>query len=64
MKIRSAKAIEKVDVKFEECCLSLIDNSKEQNVRDRLVPLTTYLAIRKSDLRFVGMINIRHKLNE
>lgn len=49
---------------FEKWYSALIDNSNEKTVRDGLVPATTYLAIRKSDSKLVGMIDIRHKLNE
>jgi predicted acetyltransferase len=49
---------------FEEWYSALIDNSSEETVREGLVPATTFLAIRKSDSKLVGMINIRHKLND
>lgn len=49
---------------FDEWLSALVDNSKEETVREGLVQATTYLAIRISDGRLVGMINIRHKLNQ
>lgn len=49
---------------FENWYSAIIDNSNEKTVREGLVPATTYLSIRKSDSKLVGMIDIRHKLNE
>ncbi len=49
---------------FEEWYSAIIDNSREETVREGLVPATTYLAIRKSDSKLIGMIDIRHRLNE
>lgn len=49
---------------FEKWYSAIIDNSNEKTVRNGLVPATTYLSIRKSDSKLVGMIDIRHKLNE
>lgn len=49
---------------FETWLLKLADNSKKETVRKGLVPASTYLAIRLSDKRIVGMIDIRHRLNE
>lgn len=40
------------------------DLSKELSEKDKRVPATVFLAIRKSDNRIVGIIQIRHKLNE
>lgn len=39
------------------------DNLKEETVRDGLVPATTYLAFNNDD-KLVGMIDIRHRLND
>jgi len=49
---------------FEEWYGHLIANSNPATVSIGLVPASTYLAIRKSDHRLVGMIDIRHYLNE
>ncbi len=49
---------------YQEWYSALIDNSNADTVRPGLVPSTTYLAIRQSDQRLVGMIDIRHKLND
>ena len=38
--------------------------SSEETVPDGFVPSTTYLAIRTSDKKLVGMIDIRHRLND
>ncbi|APQ95830.1 putative acetyltransferase [Clostridium botulinum] len=42
----------------------LTNNSKEETVAEGLVPSSTYLAIRLVDNKLIGMIDIRHKLNE
>lgn len=42
----------------------LHDNSSEQTCRADWVPASTFLAVRPSDGRIVGMIDIRHHLNE
>lgn len=38
--------------------------ASEETVPANKVPVTQYLTIRKSDNRLVGMINIRHRLND
>lgn len=49
---------------YTEWYEALLDNCKEETVRQGLVPSSTYLAIRESDQRIVGIIDIRHRLNE
>ncbi|ELC8442942.1 GNAT family N-acetyltransferase [Clostridium perfringens] len=49
---------------FEEWMEILKDNSNINTVREGFVPSSTYLAVRESDNRIVGMIDIRHFLNE
>lgn len=51
-------------VSFDEWFLNIIKNSKKETVREGLVPSHTYLAVRLSDNRVVGMIDIRHYLND
>lgn len=48
---------------FEEWYRANQDNLKEETVRDGLVPATTYLAFNNDD-KLVGMIDIRHRLND
>ncbi|XZL29214.1 GNAT family N-acetyltransferase [Clostridium perfringens] len=48
---------------FEEWIQILKDNSHISTVRGGFVPSSTYMAIRESDNRIVGMIDIRHFLN-
>lgn len=48
---------------FEEWYQAFKDNLKEETVREGLVPATTYLAIDETN-KLVGMIDIRHELNE
>lgn len=49
---------------FEEWMEILKDNSNINTVREGFVPSSTYLAVRESDNRIVGMIDIRHFLNK
>ena len=49
---------------FEEWYDAFCDNLKEETVREGLVPATTYMAISVNDNRLIGMIDIRHRLNE
>lgn len=49
---------------FEEWYSAFCDNLKEETVRDSLVPATTYLAISIDDGRLIGMVDIRHRLND
>ncbi|WP_315076575.1 GNAT family N-acetyltransferase [uncultured Clostridium sp.] len=49
---------------FESWLDAIKDNSTEETVREGFVPSSTYLAIRKSDKKIVGMIDIRHSLND
>ena len=53
------------NAKNVEGWLTKIDkNSREETVEEGLVPATTYLAIHKDDNRVVGMIDLRHRLND
>ncbi|MCL2559034.1 MAG: GNAT family N-acetyltransferase [Turicibacter sp.] len=47
-----------------EWLANLKKNSCEETVTEGLVPATTYLAIRNADRQIVGMIDIRHRLND
>ena len=49
---------------FEEWHNAIIANLKEETVREGLVPSTTYIAISSNDDRLLGMIDIRHRLND
>lgn len=49
---------------FEEWIQILKDNSHIGTVRDGFVPSSTYMAIRESDNKIIGMIDIRHCLND
>ena len=49
---------------IDEWLEKLKRNLKEETVDKELVPATTYLVIREDDKRLVGMIDIRHKLND
>ncbi len=48
---------------FEEWFDAWKDNLTEATVRDNLVPATTFLAVNEND-DVVGMIDIRHRLND
>lgn len=49
---------------YSEWVQQKIDWSNEINVPEEFVPATTYFAIRESDGRIVGMIDLRHCLND
>ena len=49
---------------FEEWLKAIVDNSFEETVRQGFVPSSTYLSVRVEDDKLLGMIDIRHKLNE
>lgn len=42
----------------------LEQNSREETVEAGYVPATTFFGVREGDGRIVGMINIRHRLND
>ena len=48
---------------FKEWYEALLDNSCEATVREGLVPATTFLAVDEND-RLVGMVDLRHRLND
>lgn len=48
---------------FEDWLRSCTDNLTEETVGPRLVPATLFLAVDEND-RLVGMIDVRHRLNE
>ena len=48
---------------FKEWYEALLDNSCEATVREGLVPATTFLAVDEND-RLVGMLDLRHRLND
>ena len=51
------------DAETVEAWLRMIsDNRNEQTVREGLMQASTFLCIRKSDGRMVGIIDIRHRL--
>jgi len=49
---------------FEEWYSAFCDNLSEETVRDGLVPATTYMVISTYDDHLIGMIDIRHILND
>lgn len=49
---------------FEEWLAAIHRNSREETVAPGLVPATTFLAVRKSDGLLVGMLDLRHRLND
>ena len=49
---------------FDEWFSVIIDNLKEETVRTGFVQASTYLAVRTCDQRVIGMIDIRHRLND
>ena len=49
---------------YEAWLSALCDNARPETARPGMVDASTFLAIRGSDGRLVGMIDIRHRLNE
>ncbi|APH17711.1 acetyltransferase [Clostridium botulinum] len=49
---------------FDEWLSIVMDSSREETVMYGLVPSSTYLAIRLVYNKLIGMIDIRHKLND
>lgn len=49
---------------YEAWQKQVMDNRHEETVQEGLVPASTYLAIREEDQKLVGMIDIRHRLND
>lgn len=49
---------------YEEWLSAVKDNQKEETVREGRVPASTYLAIGVGDNKLIGMIDIRHRLND
>ena len=49
---------------FEEWYSVFCDNLNEETVREGSVPATTYMAISINDGHLIGMIDIRHRLND
>lgn len=49
---------------FEQWHSAILDNLNEETVGAGLVPATTYIAISSDDDRLIGMIDIRHRLND
>lgn len=49
---------------YESWQKQVMDNMYEETVQEGLVPASTYLAIREKDQKLVGMIDIRHRLND
>ncbi|HCW52397.1 MAG TPA: GNAT family N-acetyltransferase [Clostridium sp.] len=49
---------------FESWLKKVQEHLKEETITDGFVPATTYMAIRKEDGRLIGMIDIRHRLND
>jgi predicted acetyltransferase len=49
---------------FEAWFQVLLDNSCDETVREGLVPSTTYLVVTRGNHRLIGMIDIRHRLND
>ncbi len=49
---------------FADWLQAIQDNSRDETVHDGLVPSSTYLAIERASGEVVGMIDIRHRLND
>ena len=49
---------------FEDWYDAVQDNANKQTVRKGIVPTTVYLSLSSKDSRLIGMIDIRHYLND
>lgn len=49
---------------FDEWLQAVRNGEKEETVQEGFVPASEYLAIREADKRLVGMVSIRHRLND
>lgn len=49
---------------FEEWHKSVLNNLKEETVKEGLVPAAIYIAISTENNRLLGMINVRYRLND
>src|SRR5690348_16973882 len=49
---------------YDDWLERLKNNANEQTVNPNWVVSTTFFALRKSDSKIVGMVDIRHTLNE
>lgn len=49
---------------YDEWLLKLEEDLDLPNIPEEKVPASTYFLIKESDNKIIGMINIRHKLNE
>lgn len=48
---------------FDKWLIKIKESLSEETVSENKIPATTYLCIRRSDDRLIGMVNIRHRLN-
>lgn len=49
---------------FEDWLSNLQANTSEETVKEGLVPASTYIVLAEDSNRIVGMIDIRHRLND
>ena len=49
---------------YEEWLKQCVNNEHKDRIANDRVPSTQYLAVRQSDRKLVGMIDVRHSLNE
>lgn len=61
--IYGSELFDKTD-SYEEWLSSVTRNTNPETVNKNWVVTDTFFAIRKSDLRIIGMIDLRHTLNE
>ncbi len=63
-KINGTGSLDSHTDNYDEWLVMVDDYSKGLNLKDGYSPASTYFAVRKTDNRIVGMINIRHQLSE
>lgn len=61
--LHGAALMEKKET-FDEWLTMIKNNRNQYTVQDGWVPATTFFAIRKEDGKLIGMMDIRHELND
>ena len=63
-KINGTGALDSFIDNYDGWLLKLANDLDYTNIKSDRVPANTYFSIRKTDGKIVGMVNIRHKLND
>jgi predicted acetyltransferase len=61
--LHGSSLLDKIDI-YDDWLKLLKDNSNEKTVHSNWVVASTFFVVRKSDQKIIGMIDIRHTLND